>query len=118
LEERHGSDQAELSALYEQRRVGNTEPLTQFCRDKRHIFFVADLDIEPVLCTALSTAVNAELLGFEAANAVYPRWEDTSRLLAQYGKAERLVVVLDEFTTWSMLILPSYPSCNVSGTAA
>ncbi|GAB4536070.1 MAG: ATP-binding protein [Anaerolineae bacterium] len=98
LEERYASDQAELFVLYGRRRVGKTELLAQFCRDKRHIFFVADLDVEPVLRAALSTTVNAELLGSEAASAVYPTWEDIFRLLAQHAKTERLVVVLDEFT--------------------
>lgn len=41
LEERYASDQAELFVLYGRRRVGKTELLTQFCRDKRHIFFAA-----------------------------------------------------------------------------
>jgi AAA+ ATPase superfamily predicted ATPase len=98
LEDRCASDRAELFVLYGRCRVGKTELLAQFCRDKRHIFFVADLDVEPVLRAALSTAVNAELLGSEAASAVYPTWEDIFRLLAQHAKAERLVVVLDEFT--------------------
>jgi AAA+ ATPase superfamily predicted ATPase len=72
LEKRYASDQAELFVLYGRRRVGKTELLTQFCRDRRHIFFVADLDVEPVLRAALSAAVNAELLGPEAVSAVYP----------------------------------------------
>jgi AAA+ ATPase superfamily predicted ATPase len=98
LEERYASDRAELFVLYGRRRVGKTELLTQFCRDRRHIFFVADLDVEPVLRAALSAAVNAELLGPEAASAVYPSWEDIFRLLARHAGSERLVVVLDEFT--------------------
>jgi AAA+ ATPase superfamily predicted ATPase len=98
LEERYASGQAELFVLYGRRRVGKTELLTQFCQDKRHIFFVADLDVEPVLRAALSAVVNAELLGPEVASAVYPAWQDIFLLLAQHAQAERLVVVLDEFT--------------------
>ena len=98
LEERYASDQAELFVLYGRRRVGKTELLTQFCQDKRHIFFVADLDVEPVLRAALSAAVNAELLGPEAASAVYPSWQDIFLLLARHAQKERLIVVLDEFT--------------------
>jgi AAA+ ATPase superfamily predicted ATPase len=98
LEERYASEQAELFVLYGRRRVGKTELLTQFCRDKRHIFFVADLDAEPVSRAALSAAANAELLGPETASAVYPSWQDIFLLLARHARAERLVVVLDEFT--------------------
>jgi AAA+ ATPase superfamily predicted ATPase len=98
LEERYASDQAELFVLYGRRRVGKTELLTQFCRGKHHIFFVADLGAEPALRAALSAAVNAELLGPQAASAVYPAWDDIFLLLAQSAQKERLVVVLDEFT--------------------
>jgi AAA+ ATPase superfamily predicted ATPase len=102
LEERYASGRAELFVLYGRRRVGKTELLTQFCtaagEPKRHIFFVADLDVEPVLRASLSAAVNAELLGPEAAAAVYPSWEDIFRLVARHAQQERLVLVLDEFT--------------------
>jgi AAA+ ATPase superfamily predicted ATPase len=106
LEERYASGQAELFVLYGRRRVGKTELLAQFCGagqhsaggPKRHIFFVADLDVEPVLRAALSVAVNTELLGPEAAGAVHASWDDILILLAQHARQERLVVVLDEFT--------------------
>lgn len=98
LEERYASQQGELFVLYGRRRVGKTELLTQFCQGKRHIFFVADLDVEPVLRASFSAVVNTELLGSEVAGAVYPTWEDIFRLLARHAQSERLVVVLDEFT--------------------
>ena len=98
LEERYKSDRAEFFVLYGRRRVGKTELLTQFCQDKRHVFFVADLDVEPVLRAALSAAVNTTLLGPETGGAVYSSWQDIFMLLAQHAQAERLVVVLDEFT--------------------
>jgi len=106
LEERYASGQAELFVLYGRRRVGKTELLAQFCQagqhasghPKRHIFFVADLDVEPVLRAALSAVVNTELLGPETAGAVYSSWDDIFLLLAQHARQERLIVVLDEFT--------------------
>lgn len=98
LEQRYTSEQAELFVLYGRRRVGKTELLTRFCQGKRHVFFVADLDVEPVLRAGLSAAVNAELLGPQASAAVYPSWEDIFLLLTHHAQAERLVVVLDEFT--------------------
>jgi len=98
LEERYASDQAELFVLYGRRRVGKTELLTEFIKDKRAIFFVADLDVEPVLRASFSAAVNAQLFGPEAASAVYSSWEDIFMLLARQAGKERLVVVLDEFT--------------------
>ena len=98
LEQRYASDQAELFVLYGRRRVGKTSLLTQFCQDKRHIFYVADLDVEPALRATVSAAVNAQLLGPETTSAVYASWEDIFLLLASHARTERLVVVLDEFT--------------------
>jgi hypothetical protein len=98
LEQRYASGQAELFVLYGRRRVGKTELLAEFCREKRHIFFVADLDVESRLRASLSAAINIELIGPEAANAVYASWEDIFLLLARQAQQERLVVVLDEFT--------------------
>lgn len=102
LEERYSSGRAELFVLYGRRRVGKTELLARFCNapgnSKRHIFFVADLNAEPVLRAALSAAVNTELLGPETAGAVYSSWEEIFSLLAKHTQQERLVVVLDEFT--------------------
>ena len=59
LEQRYTSEQAELFVLYGRRRVGKTELLTRFCQGKRHVFFVADLDVEPVLRAGLSAAPHA-----------------------------------------------------------
>jgi AAA+ ATPase superfamily predicted ATPase len=98
LEERYQSATAEFFVLYGRRRVGKTELLTQFCHNKRHIFFVADLDVEPVLRASFSAAVNAELYGSNAAMAVYSSWPDIFMALASGAQQERLIVVLDEFT--------------------
>jgi AAA+ ATPase superfamily predicted ATPase len=98
LEERFSSGQAEFFVLYGRRRVGKTELLTRFCQDKRHIFFVADLDAEPTLRASLSSIVNAKLLGTHVTSAVYPSWEDIFLLLAEHAQTDRLVVVIDEFT--------------------
>lgn len=58
LEERYLSDQAELFVLYGRRRVGKTELLRAFCRERRHVFFVADLSSEALLLAAFSRATN------------------------------------------------------------
>lgn len=98
LEGRFASSEAELIVLFGRRRVGKTDLLAKFCEDKRHIFFVADLDVEPVLRARLSAAVNTRLLGSETASAVYPSWDALLQVIARHARDEPLVVVLDEFT--------------------
>lgn len=98
LERAFASDQAELFVLYGRRRVGKTELLAKFCEGRRHVFFVADLDVEPMLRARLSAAVNSLLLGPETAGAVHPTWESLLQVVARHAQSEPLVLVLDEFT--------------------
>jgi uncharacterized protein len=97
LEKRFASGKAEFFVLYGRRRVGKTELLAHFCKDKRSIFFVADLGSELSLRTAFSGAVNTTLFGRNQMNAVYSTWEDLLHAVNQASQNERLVVVLDEF---------------------
>ena len=39
LNDRYDSKKAELIVLYGRRRVGKTETLKQFCKNKKHIFY-------------------------------------------------------------------------------
>jgi AAA+ ATPase superfamily predicted ATPase len=97
LEKRYTSGKAEFFVLYGRRRVGKTELLARFCKDKRAIFFVSDLGSEISLRTTLSASINSTLFGPNQMNAVYSTWEDLFHALAQAAQHERLVVVLDEF---------------------
>jgi AAA+ ATPase superfamily predicted ATPase len=83
LEKRFASSKAEFFVLYGRRRVGKTELLAHFCEGKRAIFFVADLDSEVSLRSALSSAVNMTLFGAGQMNAVYSSWEDLFHALGQ-----------------------------------
>jgi AAA+ ATPase superfamily predicted ATPase len=97
LEKLLDSGKAEFFVLYGRRRVGKTELLSHFCREKRAIFFVADLASEESLRAGFSRAVNEVLFGPDQVNAVYPTWEDLLNALARGAQSERLVVVIDEF---------------------
>lgn len=76
LEKQYATGKAEFFAFYGRRRVGKIEPLAHFCAEKPHIFFVADLGFEITLRTALSAAVNQQLLGTDQVNAVFDTWDD------------------------------------------
>ena len=39
LESKYAEDRAQLIVLYGRRRVGKTETLREFCREKPHVFF-------------------------------------------------------------------------------
>jgi len=108
LEERYGSDQAELFVLYGRRRVGKTELLRAFCQGKRHVFFVADLGSEALLLTAFSQAIGEHLLG-PGVPLAFSTWDAAFEYLTNEAKVERLVVVLDEFGYLAQAN-PAFPS--------
>ena len=97
LNELHSGDNPELYILYGRRRVGKTELLREFCRDKRHVYFqaaeVAEADNRRQLVSAMAEGLGEPVL----ATARFDDWEAPLQELARRAREERLVVVLDEF---------------------
>lgn len=91
------SGKAELIVLSGRQRVGKTEFLSNFCRDKKSIFFLCDLGSEILMRTSLSFNINQVLFGTDRIHAVFNTWEDVFQALGKAAEGERLVVVLDEF---------------------
>jgi uncharacterized protein len=108
LEKRYRSQQAELFVLYGRRRVGKTELLRAFCRNRRHIFFVADLSSEALLLETFSRAIGESLLG-PGTPLSFASWDAAFEYLAGAAKDERLVIVLDEFGYLAQTN-PAFPS--------
>jgi len=98
LEERFQSGQSELIVLYGRRRVGKTDLLQQFCQDKPHVFFVADLGTTESNLVQFSRAVSQYVHGDPEVEGVYRDWDQGLARLARLAGEGRLVVVLDEFT--------------------
>ena len=97
LEKLYQSGKAELFVLYGRRRVGKTELLSEFCKDKKSIFYVCDLGSEIFLRTSLSSAINQVLFGTNRIHAVFNTWEDIFQAVGKVAEEERLILVLDEF---------------------
>ena len=97
LERMFQSGTAQFFILYGRRRVGKTELLLQFCKDKRNIYFLAsqlkERDHLRQLTEIARHAINDPLLQ----NLVFDDWESALIYFAQQAQEERLVLVLDEF---------------------
>jgi AAA+ ATPase superfamily predicted ATPase len=98
LEQQFRSGRAALVVLYGRRRVGKTDLLHQFCRDKPHIFFVADLGTAEANLVQFSRAVSQHVHGDPEVEGVYRDWDQGLARLARLAQEKRLVVVFDEFT--------------------
>ena len=97
LERMFQSEVAEFFVLYGRRRVGKTELLLQFCKDKKSIYFLAsqlkERDHLEQLTETARHVINDPLLQSLAFND----WESALIYFAQQAGEERLVLVLDEF---------------------
>lgn len=97
LERIFQSETAEFFVLYGRRRVGKTELLLQFCKNKRSIYFLASqLKEQDHLRQLTETArhvIDEPLLQ----NLTFDDWESALIYFAQQAREERLVLVLDEF---------------------
>jgi len=100
------SGKAELFILSGRQRIGKTELLSEFCKDKKSIFFLCDLGSDILLRTSLSSAINQVLFGTDRIHAVFNTWEDVFQALAKAAEGERLIVVLDEFPN----LVPTHPA--------
>ena len=97
LEQMFQSEVAEFFVLYGRRRVGKTEMLTQFCKGKRSIYFLASQLKERDHLRQL-TAIARHLFDDPLLqNLVFDDWEAALIYFAQQSQEERLVLVLDEF---------------------
>ena len=97
LEQMFQSEIAQFFVLYGRRRVGKTELLLQFCKEKRSIYFLAsqlkERDHLRQLTEIARHTINDPLLQ----SLVFDDWESALIYFAQQTQEERLVLVLDEF---------------------
>jgi AAA+ ATPase superfamily predicted ATPase len=97
LEQMYRTRNAEFFVLYGRRRVGKTELLLQFCKDKRSIYFLAsqlkERDHLHQLIEVAEHVIDDPLLQ----NITFNDWESALIYFAQKSQEERLILVLDEF---------------------
>ena len=97
LNKKYNSSNAEFIVIYGRRRVGKTELLTEFCKEKPTLFFSCRECTDAVQRENFSRAV----LSFNTPAAEYVTtfkdWADAFSELAKIENNEKTVVVLDEF---------------------
>ncbi len=92
LNERFKSDSAELLIIYGRRRIGKTELLLQFAKDKPHLYFLAsetsERDNLQEIFKRLYELFKDDVLALEKT------WDNLFKYLA---KKNRLIIIIDEF---------------------
>lgn len=98
LEDKYSQDGGQLVVLYGRRRVGKTETLRQFSKDKPHVFFSCRECTDKMQLKTFSEKILKE--NITAANYIseFADWEKAFRAVAElpYGEQKRLLII-DEF---------------------
>lgn len=112
LTSRWEAKEAQLIIVYGRRRLGKTELLLQFWRDKPHIYFLADRLPDNLQLRGVSQAVGKFFQDELLIRRGFGEWEDLFRYLAH--KRERLIIVVDEFP-YLVEAQPAIPSLFQKG---
>lgn len=97
MENLYAGDRMEMVVVYGRRRVGKTTLISEFCKNKRAVFFS---------CLQMSAAQNLEALSAavgraedegSAAARTFASFSDAFTRMAELAARQRLVVVLDEY---------------------
>ena len=98
LNERYNSGKYECAVIWGRRRVGKTELITEFVKDKRHIYFTAVEGTEQKNIDILSKSVFNGLHGEIRITAPsFKNLSDCLDYIYENAKNEKLVFVIDEY---------------------
>lgn len=98
LKDKYEEKKGQLIVLYGRRRVGKTETLREFCKDKPHIFFSCTQSTDGVQLARFSKQLLREDIPAKQYIAKFADWEKAfhSILDLPYGEKKKLIVI-DEF---------------------
>ncbi len=98
LQNAYEQETGQLIVLYGRRRVGKTETLRQFCKDKPHVFFSCTQTIDKVQLRNFSARLLQEDIPAKSYISEFKDWETAFHAVLDlpYGNKKKLLVI-DEF---------------------
>ena len=98
LEEKYQEEHGQLIVLYGRRRVGKTETLREFCKDKPHVFYSCTQSTDKVQLSKFSQLMLREDIPARNYITEFSDWEKAFHAILDlpYGNHKKLVVI-DEF---------------------
>ncbi|MGB9812774.1 MAG: ATP-binding protein [Thermovenabulum sp.] len=82
--------------MYGRRRVGKTTLLTEFCKDKPSIFYVAEEHNDKIALESFSDKI-LSFFGLSGFVSRFESWEKAFLFIAEQAKDRRIILVIDEF---------------------
>jgi AAA+ ATPase superfamily predicted ATPase len=98
LNDKYNEDNGQLIVLYGRRRVGKTETLREFCKDKPHVFYSAIQTTDKVQLSKFSNLLLKENIPARQYVTEFTDWEKAFSAILElpYGDNKKLIVI-DEF---------------------
>ena len=98
LEDKYQEDRGQLIVLYGRRRVGKTETLREFCKDKPHVFYSCTQSTDKVQLVKFSQLMLKEDIPARNYITEFADWEKAFHAILDlpYGDRKKLIVI-DEF---------------------
>ena len=98
LEDKYFEEKGQLLVLYGRRRVGKTETLREFCKDKPHVFFSCTQTTDRMQLAKFSKQMLREDIPAKQYISEFADWENAFRSILDlpYGNKKKLIVI-DEF---------------------
>lgn len=98
LQDKYTEERGQLIVLYGRRRVGKTETLREFCKDKPHVFFSCTQTTDLVQLRNFSSRMFKEDIPAKNYISEFADWEKAFRAVLDlpYGNQKKLLVI-DEF---------------------
>ncbi|CEG11660.1 conserved hypothetical protein [groundwater metagenome] len=110
LEDRYRTNKAEFVVIYGRRRVGKTELIAQFCKDKKSIYYIANKTNDFVQMQKIIDRIAGN---FNERIPLIKDWDEFFKYLAEKSE-NRLIFVIDEFP-YLMMSNKAIPSIFQAG---
>ena len=98
LHDKYEENRGQLIVLYGRRRVGKTETLREFCKDKPHVFYSCTQSTDKVQLAKDSKQIFKENIPAKQYISEFADWESALRTVTDlpYGNKKKLLII-DEF---------------------
>ena len=110
LQDKYNEPSGQFIVLYGRRRVGKTETLKEFCKDKKHVLYTCTQTTDKIQLSKFSKHLLKEDIPAKRYISEFADWESAFRAILElpYGEDKKLLVI-DEFP-YMCKANPSIPS--------
>jgi hypothetical protein len=97
LEERFDRPKGQLLVLYGRRRIGKTETLRQFAKDKEHLFYACTESTDRQQLDAFSKRLLAKNIPAAKYLSAFASWQEAFLALLELDAKTKRLIIIDEF---------------------